>query len=593
MPRVLPRPTGGSFRKGKSQVESAHQPYEPLENESISPLQTVESIINEDNDEEKIERIHFNEGKNQDMEINQHYVSGYDDLGAEESVFDELRMVARTLFVICGGISLYILQALHSFFGIELLKNLSRDGKLLFVAKSSRMFAFGFLAVMLVVYLVEVGFTPDEVGLLFSFTLCGDAAISLYLTSCADRYGRRKTLIIGAILGFFTSIMFLFSSNFWILLLAATVGVISPSGNEIGPFMAIELSSLSQVCRESERTHLMALYNLISCFSSAAGALFCGLLLSLAQGTLRISPLSSYRIVMFMYALLKLLLIWIFMNLSVDIEVPSTSDNPATVNPNINPIKTFLGLHKSQKIVLQLSALFAMDAFAGSFILQSLISNWFHTTYDTKPAILGTIVFVCNIVAGVSALFAVKIANAIGLIMTMAVTHLPSNILTIMVPLMPNESSAIVIICLRYSISQMDVPTRNAYVQGVVDPNERSGANGVCNVARSIGASSGPFLAGLLYAHPKTAGVPFIIAGCLKVIYDLLLLYSFNAVKPSSELEGRPSRESDGGSSERPAASKFEIICEDDEEDVYGQEGKQSDDDGNDIQCEVNKELQI
>ena len=155
--------------------------------------------------------------------------------------------------------------------------------------------------------------------------------------------------------------------------------------------------------------------------------------------------------------------------------------------------------------------------------------------YNTSYATLGTIVFICNIVAGVSALFAARLADNIGLILTMVVTHVPSNVLLILVPLMPTETLAIVMLCARFCISQMDSPTRNAYVQGVVDPDERSAANGVTNVVRSIGASSGPYLAGLLYSNPRLMNYPWIIAGLLKILYDFLLLYNMYSVRPDVE----------------------------------------------------------
>jgi len=410
----------------------------------------------------------------------------------------------------------------------------NRSLLLLLSTKGLRMFSFGFLSVCLVLYLNELGMTQEDVGLLFTLTLLGDAGISLFMTSHADKYGRKRSLLIGASLSALTCTVFVVSTNFWVLLVAAIFGVISPSGNEVGPFMAIELSALSQVTKDEERTKLMAWYNLVGCFSSALGAVFCGCLLTTMSSHLHYSALFSYRFVFVLYTLIHCIKFIAFSFLRQDIEVPVEL---ATVSKNANPISLFLGLHKSKQIVLKLSLLFILDSFAGSFILQSIITFWFHAKFDTPAATLGTIVFVCNIVAGVSALFAASLADRIGLILTMVVTHLPSNVLTILVPLMPTEALAILILCLRYSISQMDVPTRNAYVQGVVDADERSAANGVTNVVRSLGASTGPFFAGMLYA--KRGGYenfPFFIAGTLKIIYDLLLLWSMRSVKPVEEV---------------------------------------------------------
>ncbi len=273
--------------------------------------------------------------------------------------------------------------------------------------------------------------------------------------SHADRWGRRLTLLVGAALSIVTGVAFCAQSSFTILLISAVFGVISPSGNEIGPFMAIELSGLSQVTSDSIRTRLFAWYNLFGSFSTAGGALFCGLLITHLKNQEGMTSLEAYRWILLLYSALQVIKMTLFYFLSPAIEVPV-----ATVKP-VNPVKLFLGLHESKRIVLQLSLLFTLDSFAGAFVLQSFIAAWFSATYQTKEQNLGAMLFICNIFAGISSLFAAKIADYIGLLLTMAVTHLPSNFLLIFVPLMPTEFWAIAMICLRFSISQMDVPTRN------------------------------------------------------------------------------------------------------------------------------------
>lgn len=408
-------------------------------------------------------------------------------------------------------------------FGLNVLGSLGYDARLLFLSKLVRMFSYGFLAVMLVIYMQEIGYTDDSIGLMFTLTLLGDAVISILLTSHADRVGRRLTLLLGSLLAIATSFVFATQSNFYVLLAMGVIGVISPSGSEMGPFMAIELSSLSQVTNDSDRTSIMAWYNLVGSFASAGGALVCGFLLNIFQNPSYggNSLKDSCRQVLFIYALVQVVQLICFFQLSPAIEVPTpTGSSPSGIS-------SFLGLHKSKGIVMQLSLLFMLDSFAGSFVLQSIISAWFFSVYKTPTVTLGSIVFYCNVIAGISALFAAEIARAIGLVMTMVVTHLPSNILLILVPLMPSETAAIAMLAARYSISQMDVPTRNAYVQSVVDADERSAANGVTNVIRSIGASTGPYLSGLLTASVTYRNYPFYIAGALKIVYDLLLLYNF------------------------------------------------------------------
>ena len=403
--------------------------------------------------------------------------------------------------------------------------------RLLFAGKAIRMFSFGFLAVMLFTYLSALHFAPTSIGLLFTVTLIGDASISLYLTSNADVMGRRKMLLIGAALSVATSFVFALSSSYWVLLIAATLGVISPAGSEVGPFMAIELSCISQLTRQETRTSIMAWCNLTSSFANAAGAAVCGFLLT-ALSSLVSSEVSSFRIVMLVYALLQCAKLLCFLRLNSEIEVPEGT----LAKTKASPVALFMGLHKSKNIVLQLCCLFTLDSFAGSFVMQSIVSHWFHVKFNTPAATIGAMLFFCNLVAGVSALLAARIANYIGLILTMVVTHLPSNVFTILVAVMPTQATAMLLLFCRFSISQMDVPTRNAYVNGVVDPDERSAANGLTNVTRSVGAAFGPLCAGLLFAkYGGSCPYPFFICGVLKIVYDLLLLYNMQSVKPDSE----------------------------------------------------------
>mmetsp|Transcript_17670 Transcript_17670/g.39183 ORF Transcript_17670/g.39183 Transcript_17670/m.39183 type:complete len:211 (-) Transcript_17670:83-715(-) len=176
-----------------------------------------------------------------------------------------------------------------------------------------------------------------------------------------------------------------------------------------------------------------------------------------------------------------------------------------------------------------------------TYLLNPPIDTYYDTYYDTyrfntSGVHLGSVVFACNLVAGISALFAARLADKIGLILTMVVTHLPSNVLIMLLPLMPTEAWAMAVLIARYSISQMDVPTRNAYIQGVVEPDERSAANGVTNVVRSLGASTGPYLAGLLFQRGLNSW-PFFIAGGVKIVYDVLLLWSMSNTPTAEERE--------------------------------------------------------
>jgi predicted MFS family arabinose efflux permease len=376
--------------------------------------------------------------------------------------------------------------------------------------------------VVLVLYLAQVGLSEVEIGLLLTLTLVGDTAISLWITTYADRVGRKRMLIVGAGLMLFAGIAFALTRNFVCLLVAAPIGVISPSGYEVGPFLALEQAALSQIVPGAWRTQAVAWYNLVGSFATAVGAL-CGGGAQAMQGA-GLSPLDSYRAVVG-YAILGLALGILFTRLSPNVEAPPTDQTPASL----------LGLHRSRKVVFRLAALFSLDSFAGGFVIQSIVAYWFHVRFGVEPGVLGGIFFAANILAGISALSAARIAAKIGLINTMVFTHIPSNILLMLVPLMPNLPLAIIVLLLRFSISQMDVPTRQSYTMAAVSPDERSAAAGMTGIARTTGAALSPAFTGPLLASPVLLSVLFFLAGGLKIVYDLLLYCSFRATRPPEE----------------------------------------------------------
>jgi len=398
------------------------------------------------------------------------------------------------------------------------------DITLLFSTRIVRLFAYGFLSVVLALYLAEAGLSAWSIGVLFSLTLAGDAGVSLWLTTSADRLGRRRMLIVGAALMVIAGAVFLSTRNVMLLALAAIIGVISPSGNEIGPFLSIEQASLTQLLPAERRTSVFAWYNVAGSFATALGALSGGWLSQALQagGWTRFD---SYRAVLAGYALAGLVIMLCFFGVSRAVEVPAAPSR-----------RSFFGLHKSRAVVLKLSALFSVDAFAGGLVVQSLVAYWFSIRFGADPGIIGSIFFGANVLAGISALLAVRLAARIGLINTMVFTHIPSNILLILVPLMPTLLLAIAVLLARFSISQMDVPTRQSYTMAVVAPDERSAASGVTTIARSVGASVAPALTGALLGVPALISAPFILAGSLKLIYDLTLWRQFHAVQPPEEL---------------------------------------------------------
>ena len=383
---------------------------------------------------------------------------------------------------------------------------------------------------MLVFYLTGLGLTASQTGLVLTLTLVGDTIVSLYLTTRADRIGRRRMLIIGAVLMGAAGLTFACTSNLLFLIIAGTVGVISPSGNEVGPFLPIEQAALSHVVPDHARTAVFAWYTLAGSFATATGSLCGGVVSQVLQGT-TLTPVGSYRVVVVLYAALGGLLAVFFTRVSSGVEVSLPGAGSAVPAA----LKTVWGLGRSRHVVLKLSGLFALDSFAGGFVVQSFAAYWFYLRFGVNPGTLGAIFFGANALAGVSALLASRLAARFGLVKTMVFTHLPSNILLILVPLMPNLPLAMLLLLLRFSISQMDVPTRQSYTMAVVRPEERSAAAGITGVARTTGAAIAPLFAGLMFARPSLMSVPFFIAGTLKVVYDLLLYKGFAALQPPKE----------------------------------------------------------
>jgi MFS family permease len=419
---------------------------------------------------------------------------------------------------------------------MEEIRKLSPDGRILFSTRIMRLFAYGFLSVILALYLSQLGISEAHIGLLLTLTLLGDTVISLWITTHADQIGRKRMLIVGSALMILAAVIFAITKNYILLVLAATIGVISPSGYEVGPFLSIEQASLTQLVSDEKRTGLFAWYNMVGSFATALGALTGGGLSQLLQ-SIGYTPLLSYRIVVLGYGVIGFLLMILFSRLSHSIEIPTVRNEskPGKDTEESPGPKRRLGLYRSQKVVFRLAALFSLDAFAGGLVVQTMVAYWFHTKFGVQPAVLGTIFFGANILAGISALSAAWVASKIGLINTMVFTHLPSNILLIMVPLMPSLGLAIALLLMRFSISQMDVPTRQSYTMAVVAPDERSAASGITGVARTIGASLSPVFTGLFMSNPAIAGAPFILSGLLKIIYDLALFFNFRSVKPPEE----------------------------------------------------------
>ena len=438
------------------------------------------------------------------------------------------------------------------------------DIVLLFVTRILRMFSYGAITVVFMIDLLYRFEVVDKhpaatsamyANILLSGILIGDLVITLWLTTNADRIGRQKTLLIGAALKTLAGMAFGLSDEFGVLLVAGVIGVISPTGGDVGPFVSIEQACLSQLLEEAvedvdERkivlTDMFAYYQLVGSVSLAFGSLAAGLFVSsfsashfVLFGTTAVL-LRPASVVFLCYAGCGLVKAFLYACLSSKVEAPAEFRKKIEVEGK----SMLVGItsERTRAIVGRLSCLFALDAFAGGLALQSYMSWWFHERWNVSEDLLGETFFAVNIVAGISGLSAGWFVKRYGAIETMVFTHLPSNILLILVPLMPTRESALLMLIARFCISQMDVPARQAYVAMTVSPQERSAAGGWTNAARSVGVSLAPLL--LQGIGTETAGIgstvfnsPYLLSGGLKCVYDLTLWYSFAAQRRSDEEE--------------------------------------------------------
>ena len=398
----------------------------------------------------------------------------------------------------------------------------SVDGRRILAARAMRNFAYGFLSVLLGIYLEALGYTAAHVGGVLMATLLGSALLSLLFAAVADRWGRRRVLAGSAGLMAIAGTIYALGAPYPVLLLGALTGTLGTTSGEVGPFLSLEQAILPETSPDTRRTQLFSLYNLQGSMAASLGALCAGLPV-LLQGWFGIERLAALKLMFGLYALLALATLRLFLRLSAGVEVREKSPGPFGAP-----------LHRSRRIVLGLSALFGLDSLAGGFVVQSLIAFWFFRRWGAGPEILGPLFLFAGLLQAASYLVAAKVAGRIGLLNTMVFTHLPSNVLLMLIPAMPSLELAAACLLARMSLSQMDVPTRQSYIVAVVEPDERTAAASLTNVARNVAQATTPGIAG--YAmEALSLGLPFLLGGGLKIVYDLLLLWAFRHVKPPEE----------------------------------------------------------
>lgn len=399
---------------------------------------------------------------------------------------------------------------------------------LVFIARMLRTFGFGMVSVVLPLYLLNhCGLSPKLFGLALTLTLIEDAIATTAIAAIADRFGRRIVLSIAPLLITVAGAGFVLGQhNVWVLMVVAVVGTISPGGVEAGPFLAVEQAVLSQTAQGHKRTTLLSWYNVAGSLFAALGAGAAGVV-TYAFRRNGLDEMTAFHAMLWGYAVIGVLLMLIAARLSAGAE--------AKASAVVVGRKVVMGLHKSKVIVAKLAGLQGIDALAGGLIVQTIIVAWFYTKFHVDAEHLGPIFFGTNILSAVSFLAAAPLAKRIGLLNTMVFTHLPSNILLAFVPLMPTFYSAVGMLLLRHLLSQMDVPTRQAYTMALVDPDERSAAAGITASVRSVAQSVGPTITGLFPHASIVAGVPFVVCGIMKSGYDLAIWQVFRKVPVPKE----------------------------------------------------------
>ena len=446
--------------------------------------------------------------------------------------------------------------------GFYTILHSSIDAKLLCLQRFTRMFAYGLTYPIFVQFLSRIGISQDRTGLFMMLTLLGDTAISLGLTAFTDGVGRRYILAAGALLMSLSGFAYIVSSNYWVLLVASIIGVISPNGNEIGPFKAIEESILAQLTAEEDRSDIFAWYMLLGSAGAALGTISSGWLVQGLESR-QFSLTTAYRSVFVLYAVCGLAKLVLVTNLTQNVEAekedvfyheledsPEGNSGEAEHEPNGNndmermePQKPSLTSKifalftrispSSRSILIRLITFFTLDSFASGMASPSWISYFFTTVHSLEPRKLGSLFFVTNILATISNLLALPLAHRLGPLKTMVFTHLPSALFLSLIPIPSASASgrwfAMAFLALRSCTSSMDQAPRQAFLSAAVKPQERTAVLSVVNITKTLAQAGGLGTAGVL-----ANGVHWIVllsgAGAIKAGYDLLMLWMFLGV---------------------------------------------------------------
>jgi MFS family permease len=391
------------------------------------------------------------------------------------------------------------------------------DINVLYTARGLRGFGDGFAVILLPAYLSAIGYDPIHIGIVAAASLLGSAVLTLAVGLVAPRHDLRKLLLLAAGVMAATGLAFPAFEDIVFIAVVAFIGTINPSAGDIGVFVPLEHAMLARGATDRERTAVFARYSLIGALSAAAGAL--GAAMPDVLASAGIGRIAAFRLMFYAYALLGVLAAILYRRLP---------------RRQVGETRHSAPLGPSRAVVYRLAALFSLDAFAGGFIVQSLLALWLFQRFDLSLSAAASFFFWSSVLSAFSYPVAARLSQRVGLVNTMVFTHIPSSICLILAAFVPSLTMVVALLLVRSALSQMDVPTRTSYVMAVVTPAERTAAASVTAVPRSLAASLSPALTGVLLATPFS-GLPLVICGSLKIVYDLALLISFRHIKPPEE----------------------------------------------------------
>ena len=393
----------------------------------------------------------------------------------------------------------------------------SNEAFYVYAARAARGFGDGFAVIILPAYLSEIGFDAFRIGVIATAALLGTAVTTLTAGFLGKQYDLRNLLLITAFVMLATGVAIPSFEHLALLLPIFFVGTMNPQAGDIGMMVPLEQSVLARGATDEERTSIFSRYSLSGDLGTAAGTLAAAVPDALTS--FGFSQINALKTMFYLYAALGALSAVLYRGLPAG-QREETHDGA--------------DLGRSRGIVYKLTALFSLDAFAGGFAVQSLVALWLFQRFGISLSAISAFYFCTSILNAFSYLAAARIAKRIGLVNTMVFTHIPSNLCLIIAAFIPSLPVVLAFLLIRAALSQMDVPTRTSYVMAVVTPAERPAAAGITAAPRTLALSVGPALSGALLGI-GFSGLPFVISGTLKTVYDLALLFAFRHIKPPEE----------------------------------------------------------